>query len=497
MPKKPRWTPDRTAPSRSGADTPRSTDIVSHGGKVDPDALLRRIRAAQADAPPGASDPDAADLVASLPDDPDQAALATAPDNDDAPSRVVFVLQRDLDKRLDKYLCDRIPFMSRSQLQRLIDEGGVTVNARAPKSSTRLRAGDRVEVYVPPPPPTDIQPEHIPLDVLYEDDALIVINKAPDIIVHPARSHNSGTMINALAWHFQNASPAGGSLSKVGTLEARPGVVHRLDRHTSGLILFAKTDEAHWRLGQQFENRTVDKRYLALVHGVYEPPVDAIDLPIGPHPSREKGYREKQVVRHDHLGKPALTIARVRWAFADDADEPAADPAHAEPVPATAAGWKPALSDPASRPSTRSAPIRGHHALRPGFSLLELELKTGRTHQIRVHLSHRGYPIVGDDMYDGLPLYAAPGAALTLDRPRDLEPGQSVPPEQTVINRQALHATTLRFRHPTDNRQMNFVAPLRDDMRRAITALRAACPRAALLHPPGSAVDVDSVLRAV
>src|SRR5207237_544946 len=155
-------------------------------------------------------------------------------------------------------------FMSRTQLARLIDEGGVTVNARRPKASTKLRAGDRVEVYVPPPPPTDIQPENIPIDVLYEDEHLIVLNKRPDIIVHPARAHKGGTMVNALAFHFQNRS--GGALSGVGREFARPGVVHRLDRDTSGLIIFAKTDEAHWRLGQQFERRTVDKRYLALVH---------------------------------------------------------------------------------------------------------------------------------------------------------------------------------------------------------------------------------------
>lgn len=492
MPKKPDWKPERHTPARSGSDTPRSSDIVRHGGKVDPDALLKRIQAAQS----SADDPDAADLSLALPDDPDRAALAsTDAAEDDAPNRVVFVLQRDLDKRLDKYLCDRIPFMSRSQLQRLIDEGGVTVNARAPKSSTKLRSGDRVEVYVPPPPPTDVQPEDIPLEVLYEDDHLVVINKSPDIIVHPARSHNSGTMINALAFHFQNRSA--GALSSVGKDFARPGVVHRLDRQTSGLIIFAKSDEAHWRLGQQFEKRTVDKRYLALVHGVYEPPIDPIDLPLGPHPSREKGYREKYVVRHDHLGKSALTIARVRRQFrvGDAASLPPASAPEPESQDPATPGWKPALRESPTPGYTKPA---NRHGVPAGFSLLELELKTGRTHQIRVHLSHRGYSIVGDDMYDGKPLHTGDDTSepATLDTPRHLEPGQRVPPERIVINRQALHATTLSFRHPTDNRPMHFVAPLPTDMRRAIEALSSMDPGASLLHPPGSAVDVDSVLRA-
>ncbi len=494
MPKKPQWSPDRHTPARSGAHTPRSSEVVRHGGKVDPDALLKRIHAAQA----GGDDPDAADLALTLPDDPEQAAqTSTDSAEDDAPNRVVFVLQRDLDKRLDKYLCDRIPFMSRSQLQRLIDEGGVTVNARAPKSSTKLRAGDRVEVYVPPPPPTDVQPEDIPLGVLYEDEQLVVINKSPDIIVHPARSHNSGTMINALAFHFQNRSA--GALSSVGKDFARPGVVHRLDRQTSGLIIFAKTDEAHWRLGQQFERRTVDKRYLAIVHGVYEPPVDPIDLPLGPHPSREKGYREKYVVRHDHLGKSTLTIARVRRQFRVGDAAVAAPIEHGTPgvseiTPPDSIGWKPALRAAAepgySKPASR-------HGVPAGFSLVELELKTGRTHQIRVHLTHRGFPILGDDMYGGKALYTSDrdGEPASLDAPRHLEPGQSASPEETVINRQALHATTLSFRHPTDNRAMHFVAPLPTDMRRAIAAFSSMDPGAALLHPPGSAVDVDSVLR--
>lgn len=375
-------------------------DVVLPGGKVDPEAVRRMIEAAQQ------SDDDA-----------------------EVPA-VSFTLNRDLKKRLDRYLTDRISFMSRNQLQKLIDGGGVLVNGRRPKASTTLRKGDTVEVVVPPPPPTGIQPEEIPLDVLFEDEHLIVLNKRPDIIVHPARSHLKGTMVNALAWHFRNAS--GGALSTVGSEFARPGVVHRLDRHTSGLIVFAKQDEAHWKLGQQFEHRRVDKRYIAVVHGRVEPPIDVIDLPLGPHPSKEKGYREKYVVRHDELGKPAVTICRVReW-------------------------YDPHAADPGAR-----------------YSLLELDLKTGRTHQIRVHLSHLGYPIVGDDMYGGRP-YTGPEG-------------------ETVIARQALHAAMLGFEHPVTGQKMVFTAPLRGDMERLIRVLRTR-DRVDRINPPGTAVDLERLV---
>lgn len=379
--------------------SPQSRSVIAPGGKVDPEALRRAI--------------------ADSPDDITQAADET---NDDAPNRVVFRLSRDLNKRLDKYLTDRIPFMSRTQLQRLIDEGGVTVNTRAPRPATKLRLNDVVEVFVPPPPATDIQPEPIPLDVLYEDDHLVVLNKQTDIIVHPARSHNTGTMLNALVHHFQQT---GGALSEVGKDLARPGVVHRLDRNTTGCIVFAKDDQTHWNLGRQFEHRTVDKRYIAVTHGSFHPSTDVIDLSIGPHPSREKGLREKYVVRHDELGKPSVTIARLLGSFVIDNQT---------------------------------------------LSLVELELKTGRTHQIRVHLSHLGFPIVGDDMYAGKPV--------TL-------------PNGRTIDRQALHAATLTFDHPTLDRRTTFTAPLPVDLREMVAPLAGT---AQLRKPPGATVDLDTLL---
>lgn len=427
-------------PSRSGGDTPESSPLLSTGGKVDA-ASLRRAWEAHNALRAAAAEQAEADAEID-PDRPTQAQVA----DDDAPNRVVFVLQRNLETRLDKYLASRIAFMSRAQLQRLIEEGGVTVNGRKPKSSTALRSGDRVEVFVPPPPPTEVQPEDIPLDVLFEDDAIIVINKRPGIIVHPARSHNSGTMINALAWHFRHRTS--GALSQVGKEFARPGVIHRLDRDTSGAIVFGKDDASHWRLARQFEQRTVDKRYLALVHGQVALPVDVIDLPIGPHPSREKGYREKYVVRHDHLGKNAVTICRVRARF---------------PLP----------DDPA-----RPGPGRGG-----GYSLVELELKTGRTHQIRVHLSHLGHPIVGDDMYGGRPLT---GADLNL------------PGEGELVARQALHAETLGFRHPVTHEAMVFHAPPAPDLAAAIAAAARACRNRGaaveILKPPGATVELGTML---
>jgi len=463
---------------------------ISPGGKVNPDAL-RSIGDPQSTkpTPTPALSRTIEDRLAEI-NDEDRASGPDSQDSnpellpaeDDAPNRVVFVLQRDLNKRLDKYLVDRIPFMSRTQLQRLIEAddedakrehreaaGGVTVNGRRPKPSTTLRKGDVVEVFVPPPPPTEIQPEDIPLDVLYEDDTLIVLNKPPDIIVHPARSHNKGTMINALAFHFQNRT--GGALSAVGKDLARPGVVHRLDRHTSGVIVFAKQDEAHWKLGRQFERRLVDKRYLAVVHGHVAPDADVIDRPIGPHPSKDKGLREKFVVRHDELGKPSVTICRVRWRF--------------------------------GAPDTPEA-----------FSLVELELKTGRTHQIRVHLSHLMHPIVGDDMYGGRPItprdlpsanpYFQQNDKALNDPVQDPDqcPNKDLDPGRPIIARQALHAALLGFTHPVTLEPMVFQAPLRDDMLDLVRALRAIPFRdetpgrivGSPVSPAGCTLDMNTLL---
>jgi len=409
--------PETVGASPNAPDVAWSTGFILPGGKVDAAAMHQALEEAKHSGAEG--------------------------EDDAALRRVSFRLQRDLQKRLDKYLTDRITFMSRTQLQRLIDDGGVLVNGRLPKASTMLRAGDLVEVVVPEPPSKDIVPEDIPLDVLFEDEHLIVLNKQPDIIVHPARSHLKGTMLSALAFHFAHRSPGGGTLSSVGTEFARPGVVHRLDRNTSGVIVFAKQDETHWKLGHQFEHRQVDKRYMAVVHGRVEPDVEVIDLPIGPHPSREKGYREKYVVRHDELGKHSVTVVRVRERYV-----------------------VPGVKDP-ERKELEPAPEH--------FTLVELELKTGRTHQIRVHMSHLLWPIVGDDMYGGK-AYA----------------DESGP----IIARQALHATVLGFTHPISGEAMVFTAPLRGDLRALVTSLRERSgDRLVQRMPAGSTVDLDQAMR--
>jgi 23S rRNA pseudouridine1911/1915/1917 synthase len=365
------------------APEPDNASLIKPGGKVDPVALRQWY----------------------------QQAAANGGDDEGTLGTVRFDLQRDVGTRLDRYLTTRITFMSRTRLAALIAAGAVTVNGRTGKASTKLRLGDVVEVVIPEPPSKDITPEDIPLDVLFEDDAMIVINKHADIIVHPARSENTGTMLGALAWHFKHSSA--GNLSGVGTDFARPGVVHRLDRNTSGVIVFAKTDEAHWKIAAQFQNRTADKRYLALIEGKLEPAGQVIDKPIGPHQSKAKGYREKMVVRYDDLGKPSVTIARVRERYRD----------HERAV---------GMQD---------------------FTLVELELKTGRTHQIRVHLTDEGHPIVGDDMYGGRMLANDDG--------------------EPIIARQALHAALLAIEHPITGKPMTFVAPPPTDFLTAVTYLRS------------------------
>lgn len=422
------------------------------GGKIDAESVQNAIQAAiQAARASSETDEDGEELEGALSADAERAIRT-----------VRFVLSKDLHKRLDRYLCDRIDFLSRNQVQKLIDEGSVKVNGKLPKASTELRKNDAVEVVVPLPPSKNIQPEDIPLDVLYEDQHIIVLNKQPDIIVHPARSHIKGTMLSALAFHFRNRSQFGGDLSTVGNEFARPGVVHRLDRHTSGCIVFAKTDEAHWKLGHSFEHRRVEKRYLAVVHGIVEPAQDAIDFPIGPHPSREKGYREKQVVRHDEFGKPALTLYKVREWYGLATRETT----HAS-VPASLTGWAPTAPAPLP-PGLARLPVTENGL----YSLVELDLKTGRTHQIRVHLSETGFPIVGDDMYGGKP-YARRGG-------------------ETLIEHPALHAALLAFDHPITEKRMEFVAPLRSN----IAALVADLRNKGVTQPdvPGARVDLATAL---
>ena len=374
----------------------RAQDLIVPGGRIDQEALFRLYE-------------------------------QHAQQDDERPVTIEFKLQRDLKKRLDRYLVDRVPWMSRTTVQGLIKEDAVTVNGRLPKASTNLRLGDRIVVVLPPPPSTEIPPEEIPLTIIHEDESIVIINKQDDIIVHPARGHRSGTMINALAWHFQNASD--GTLSSVGEEYARPGVVHRLDRHTTGVMVAAKMDTAHWRLGRQFEQRTVQKRYLAVVHGRLAERAQVIDMPLGKHPT----IRGRHAIRHDSTGKQAITICRVRETY-------------------------------------------------NGYSLVELELKTGRTHQIRVHLSAIGHPIAGDDFYGGRHLSIGDVADEQADS------GDDTP----LLQRQALHATTLGFEHPVTKERVQYTAPLHDDMKRLIALLRLNRFRQSFPVGP-SPIDLDEI----
>ena len=314
-----------------------------------------------------------------------------------------FVLRHDLRKRLDLYLRDRLTAYSRAWLQKLIKAQQTRVNGRPARASTILRAGDVVELDCPPLARRQAAPEAMPLDILYEDDDFLALNKPAGVIVHPARGRWSGTLINGLIYHARHT---GGTLA-TGSDPWRPGIIHRLDRDTTGLLLIAKTDEAHWRLAGQFERRSIQKTYLALVHGTPPLECDLIDAPLGVH----RREREKYAVRRDS-GRPAQTVYAVRRRFAH-------------------------------------------------FSWLELHPRTGRTHQLRVHLSSIGCPIAGDVTYGGRVLTA-----------RDL----GVPADESnrpLLQRQALHAWKLQFVHPRTLRRMELQAPLPEDIRNLLALLES------------------------
>ncbi|MAE66422.1 MAG: hypothetical protein CMJ18_19310 [Phycisphaeraceae bacterium] len=388
-----------------------------------------------------------------LDQEPDQ---TEGPDpNEEGAERCVFHIRNHVRKRLDSYLQGRLKGISRSRVQKLIHMGGVRVNDAAPKASTIVRRGDRLDVILPPPAIRTIDPEDIPIDILHEDDDLIVINKQADLVVHPARSQLRGTLVNALAHHFKQQQEAAGKswsdwntrgfkpqdrkrgavsgLSRIGAADLRPGVIHRLDKHTTGVMVVAKNDDAHWNLARQFEDRTVLKAYLALVHGIPDGTGGVIDQPIGKHPT----YREPYAVRHDSTGKPSVTIYRVRRRYR-------------------------------------------------GYALVELELKTGRTHQIRVHLSYLGWPVVGDIWYGGEPVgeteFAQPplaaGARRYLNFARDRDEGARVEADalarpDLILARPALHAAVLELDHPSTRQRVRFTAPLHEPMRSLIERLEA------------------------
>jgi 23S rRNA pseudouridine1911/1915/1917 synthase len=319
----------------------------------------------------------------------------------------VRIAAEEQGQRLDRVLATRIPALSRSRLKALILDGKVAIEARTIRDpATHVNSGDTVTVALPPPEQAKPAAEAIPLNIVYEDDALIVIDKPQGLVVHPAAGHAKGTLVNALIAH------CGDSLSGIGGVK-RPGIVHRLDKDTSGLMVMAKTDAAHRALSAQFAKKAesaLKRGYLAFVWGAPSRPKGTIDAPLDRHPQA----RDKRAVRAG--GRHAVTHWQVLERFAGRDGKPVA-------------------------------------------SLLACTLDTGRTHQIRVHLAHIGHAILGDATYgSGFKTKAsllAPNARAALD----------------LLDRQALHANRLAFKHPTTGKLMEFSSELPADLAKLRTAL--------------------------
>jgi len=288
-------------------------------------------------------------------------------------------------ERVDVFLARENDALSRSHIQRLIGGGFVTVNGKAVKANYKLRADDTLKIVLPLAQEIEVVPEDIPLDILYEDGDVVVVNKARGMVVHPAAGHLSGTLVNALLHHCQDLSGING--------KARPGIVHRLDKDTSGVMVAAKNDAAHRSLAEQIKNKTARRKYAAIVQGNIKEESGVIEGAIGRHPTE----RKKMAVLSDG-GKEAVTDFRVLERFGR-------------------------------------------------YTLVECSLRTGRTHQIRVHMAYIGHPLVGDPVY-----------------------GRAKSPFS--IQGQALHSRELRFLHPSSKREMVFQAEMPADMQKILRRLR-------------------------
>jgi 23S rRNA pseudouridine1911/1915/1917 synthase len=327
----------------------------------------------------------------------------------DSASETVIIAAEESGGRLDRVLAARIPALSRSRLKALILDGQVAIEARTIRDpATAVNAGNTVTVTLPPPEPAKPAGEAIPLNVVYEDDALIVIDKQSGLVVHPAAGHASGTLVNALIAH------CGDSLSGIGGVK-RPGIVHRLDKDTSGLMVAAKNDRAHRALSKQFANKRegpLKRGYLAFVWGAPGRPRGTIDAPLDRNPHA----RDKRAVREG--GRAAVTHWQLLERFAGRDGKPVA-------------------------------------------SLLACTLETGRTHQIRVHLAHIGHPILGDATY-------ATGFKSKASRL-----GPQTQAALQALGRQALHAYLLAIEHPDTGQPLEFRAELPGDLRRLRDAFAA------------------------
>jgi 23S rRNA pseudouridine1911/1915/1917 synthase len=304
--------------------------------------------------------------------------------------------------RLDQYLVSAFPGYSRSIVQKVIDAGGVVVNDRTAKASYKVRPGDHIHIWLPAPAQDVPVAQDIPLEILYEDEYLAVINKPADMVVHPAKGHWTGTLVNALRFHFDQLSSLSG--------DYRPGIVHRLDRDTSGVILIAKDELTHRDLGYQFEHRKIFKEYLAITAGVLDRDSDYIERRIGHH----KQDRVKMAVTDEEAdGKEACSYYEVIERFR-------------------------------------------------GFTFCRIQPRTGRTHQIRVHLASVGCPVLADKAYGGRDCLRLSDLVAVLEPAAD----------EVLMARQALHAGRLRFLHPRRRQLIEAEAPLPPDFQKTLAALR-------------------------
>lgn len=296
----------------------------------------------------------------------------------------IIITENEAGMRADVALAQLLE-ITRSNMQKLLEEGRAVRGQKVIKSNYRVKAGEEILVNLPEPQPLDVQPEDIPLDIIYEDDDVVVVNKARGMVVHPAAGNYNGTLVNALLYHCKNLSGINGVI--------RPGIVHRLDKDTSGIMICAKNDSAHLSLSEQIQNKTAQRTYLAVVRGNVKNDSGIIETQI----ARDKNDRKKMAVVTEG-GRQAITEYEVAERFGK-------------------------------------------------YTVVKCRLKTGRTHQIRVHMEYLGYPLVGDPKYS------------PMKTPFD-------------INGQALHSLTLSFTHPRTGERLTFEAPLPEDMKKILTRLR-------------------------
>ncbi len=308
------------------------------------------------------------------------------------------VTEKHAGKRLDMFIQHHEAYSSRNRIQALIKSGGALVNGKAEKPGYKVKAGDTVTLELPDRPVREVLPENIPLNVLFEDDHLIVLNKQPGLVVHPAPGNYAGTLVNALLYHYGSLPSLGkGNEDAEGSARDRAGIVHRLDKDTSGVMVVARTEQALKALSKQFKDRVVRKKYVALVAGVIKKGSGTIETAIGRHVKERK-----KISVHTESPRDAVTLYKINE--------------------------------------------RLNNA-----TLVEVEIKTGRTHQIRVHMAHIGFPVLGDRTYGG---------------------ARATKLGDIVIGRQMLHAESLSLLHPVTGNPLTFTAPPPSDMQEIIEKLR-------------------------